>query len=283
MKQTRKKILTYAIIILGGGVILFVLIESFKAKNTEFETKTLWDWMELLIIPLVLAIGVFYLNRSECSIERQIAEERAKLEREIATDRQQEVSLQAYLDRISDLLKEDLRNNTELRNIARIRTLTVLRGLDAKRKGLVLLFLQEANLIDKEIPVVNLNGADLQGAHLENAKLRSVNLEWVNLQGANLKWANLDNSILVFANLEKAILHGAYLRHTDMHAANLEKADLSESQLNEAKLTHANLKDANLDGCYLISANLANADIAGASMRPTVLVNTTMPDGTVRD
>ena len=68
--------------------------------------KTLWDWMELLIIPIVLAIGAYYLNRSERAVERRIAEDRAKLEREIATDRQQEATLQAYIDRISELLLE---------------------------------------------------------------------------------------------------------------------------------------------------------------------------------
>src|SRR5690349_8662207 len=105
-------------VILLGGILVFILIETVRTQNTGFETKTLWDWMELLIIPLVLAIGAFYLERSERAMERQVADRRAKddrkiaenrtkVEREIATDRQQEKALQVYLDRMADLLLRD--------------------------------------------------------------------------------------------------------------------------------------------------------------------------------
>lgn len=284
MKQTWKKVLTSASVFIIGGWLLLVLIETFKAKNTGFEAKTLWDWLELLIIPFVLSIGAFYLNRSERAIERLTAEARAKLEREIATDRQQEASLQSYLDRMSELLiNENFNTSATLRNVARIRTLTVLRGLDEKRKGLVLLFLQEAELIHKDSRIVNLRGADLQKAYLWGADLHNADLEQVNLQGANLAGANLDESILTFANLEKANLYRAYLRLAIMRNVNLENANLSEAHLSEAQLTSANLKEANLESSYLMSANLRNADVTKANMRGAFLDNTTMPDGTIHD
>jgi len=103
-----KKFFLYAIFIIIGGGFIFILIETIKAKNTGFETKTLWDWMALLIIPLFLAGGAFFLNLSERKAERRIADERrdedrkladerAELERAIEKDRQQEAALQAYL------------------------------------------------------------------------------------------------------------------------------------------------------------------------------------------
>ena len=125
MNSRWKTYLLYTSLVTVGGGLLFILIETVILKNTGFETKTLWDWMELLIIPLFLAGGAFFLNRSERNTER-----------EIATDRQQEVALQAYLDRMADLLlKENLRksDNVEARRVAMVRTLTVLRGLDASK------------------------------------------------------------------------------------------------------------------------------------------------------
>ena len=136
MKRRWKIYLRYAPVVLVAGILFFILEETIRLKNTGFGTKTLWDWLELLIIPLVLAGGGFYLNRSEHNTDR-----------EIATDRQKEQALQTYLDHMADLLlKEDLRNseNEEVRNVARTRTLTVLRGLDKKRKGVILKFLYEA-------------------------------------------------------------------------------------------------------------------------------------------
>src|SRR5262245_46064880 len=130
MRTTWKKYLLYGSTIIVIGVFLYILEETVRLKNTGFEKKTLWDWMQLLIIPLVLGIGAFFLNRSE-----------RQNEREIERDRQQEAALQGYIDRLSELLlKEALlssEQNEEVRNVARIRTLAVLRGLDSKRKALV--------------------------------------------------------------------------------------------------------------------------------------------------
>lgn len=95
MKSGWKKYLLYGSLIIIVGSLVFILVETVKAKNTGFETKTLWDWMELLVIPLVLAIGALILNRSE-----------RETEREITKDRQQEAALQFYLDRMSELLLE---------------------------------------------------------------------------------------------------------------------------------------------------------------------------------
>lgn len=220
MKSGWRKYLLYASIVLVGG---FLLLETVRLKNTGFEGKSLWDWMELLIIPAVLAIGAILLNRSERSTER-----------EIATDRQQEVALQAYLDRMADLLlKEKLRTtkNKEVHNVARIRTLTVLRGLDARRKGDVLLFLNEADLINAPDPIIYLNGADMTGAYLSGF--------------------DLSNTYLQGVNLSKAILHFANLEHADLTTANLQNAQLVLADLKGAKIVPALTGGASFKGAIM--------------------------------
>lgn len=293
----------------GGGLIFF-LFETIRAKNTGFEIKTLWDWMELLIIPMVLAVGAFYLNRSERAVERQIAEtrvkedrqladDRANLEREIATDRQQEAALQAYLDRMADLLlHEKLRTteNEEIRDIARIRTLTVLRGLDATRKGLVLHFLNEAELVGKQNPIVSLKGADLRHAKLIAFDLRNVDLSYANLynanlldadfRGANLKYAVLNNAFLFNVNFHDADLTGAYLNDTDLQSSNMSGANLTGTCLNGADLCSSNLSGIDLSCAALKDANLTGANMTDSQITAEQLANVkslkraTMPDGT---
>ncbi len=107
----------------------------------SLQTKTVWDWMELLLMPLVLVGGVLLLTRSRRQIESRRSEENASVEREIASDNQKEEAVQAYFDRMADLvLKEKLSKFSpeEVKTVARVRTLTILRGLDSKRKGRVL-------------------------------------------------------------------------------------------------------------------------------------------------
>jgi uncharacterized protein YjbI with pentapeptide repeats len=341
MEPRLKKFLLSVRNIIGWGALAFIIVQvilagytiswtgfgEYTLSNGDFVLgKKLWDWMELLIIPLVLAIGAFYLNRSERAVERQTAEDRAKLEREITTDRQQEAALQAYLDRMADLLlKENLRvsENEELRNVARIRTLTILRGLDAKRKGIVLLFLTEANLITYDIEhkgrprIINLTGADLSRAYLVEAILAEANLAGANLNESNMREAFLMSAFMQAtklnrAYLSKAILVGAVLLGADMQGTDLREANLIEAKLIGANLSGAQLAKANLTGADLGGADLTEADLSGADLtranlgpslesrfitRPPTkakvtsqqlatvksLTGATMPDGTIHD
>src|SRR5258708_5037219 len=129
-------------------------------KTEEYQPgKALWDWLQLLIIPLVLAVAALLFNRANTRTERQIAKERYEQDQQISLDKQREDLLQAYLDRMSELLLEkqlhsptspyEIRNVTrdEVRNVARVRTITILFQLDARRIGYVFAFLREAGLM----------------------------------------------------------------------------------------------------------------------------------------
>lgn len=118
--------------------------------STGFTEKTLWDWLDLLIIPAVLALGVLWVNWISQRNEQRRADRENQIEREIASERNQETVLQTYLDRMTELLlKENLRNSQpedEVRTVAKTRTLTILRSLEKERKNTVLGFLVEAEL-----------------------------------------------------------------------------------------------------------------------------------------
>lgn len=139
----------------------------FNPKGEYIRAKTLWDWLDLLIVPIVLAIGAWFLNKSEKNREIIIEKQRADLEREIETDRQRQALLESYLDRMTDLLlTHNLRasqKEDEVRSIANARTVAVLQNLDSLRKAQVLIFLQQANLISKENVIINLKGLDFSG------------------------------------------------------------------------------------------------------------------------
>lgn len=272
-----------------------------KATREEITVreKKLWDWLELLIIPVLLAGGAALLTNA-----------RIKADREAAEDKQREDRLQTYYDRMTELLlKEDLRDSKpehEVRSIARTRTLATLRTLDGMRKGMLLRFLKESELIDvqregqeDENPIVDLFGADLRNADLLAAELGSVYFVGTNLRDANLRGALLVRADLMGAHLEGADLTNAYLRgallvHAHLRDAYLEGADLTSALLTDADLEDANLEDANLELTNLEGANLKNADLGGANLigaqvsdeqlfQAKSLKGATMPDGTMHE
>ena len=259
--------------------------------------KTLWDWMELLVIPAVLGVGALLFNWSERKNERKIAEERNKHDQEIAADRMRETALQTYIDRMTELLLEkDLRKSKpedEVRDVARTRTLTTLRILDPVRKGLLVRFLSEADLIKNDKPVIDLSGADLNNIRLSGADLKEVNLsqafmtkanlDETRLSMSNLSGAQLIGAHLYFDRLDKADLSRANLSEADLGRADLHGADLSGAYLIDADLREAFLGEANLAGAVLIRANLSGADLEGANLDKTEFHRTIMPDGTVHE
>lgn len=289
-----------------------------KPPSGALQVKTLWDWMSLLLVPFCLTGGTLVMLRSTRNSELQRTADHAALEREIALDHQQEAALQAYLDRMSELLLKDKLSKfspEEVRSVARSRTLTVLRGLNAKRKGTVLLFLKDSGLIDREA-VVDLSGADLRGALLPFANLNRANISEADLSGADLRGADLTKSYLSETNLcnadlsnanlsgadlfeanlggsnlyqtrlSKANLNGADLRACHLNEADLGGADLSGVNLNVGDLVRANLRGAKLEGAKLLGANLSQADLSGTQIagdeleKAKSLEGATMPDGT---
>lgn len=238
--------------------------------------KTLWDLLELLIVPAALALtALLFSNREKrddravaekrAEFDRDAADKRAKTERDIATDRLQEAALQAYYSRMSELLlEENLREaeeGTEVISIARSMTLATLRSLDSDRKGMLIKFLCETKLIDKSRVVVNLEEADLSEANFFIAKLNEADLKNTNLMNAKLVGAGLSGADLSGADLGRADLSGADLSRSDLSGANLSGADLSRADLSRADLSRANLSGADLFWAHLDSANLRAATL----------------------
>ncbi len=71
IRERGKPLLTILVIIL----LLWLLWETIRLDNLGFDgyvdpngeyhrAKTLWDWVELFILPIVLAIGAWWLNKS---------------------------------------------------------------------------------------------------------------------------------------------------------------------------------------------------------------------------
>jgi hypothetical protein len=117
--------------------------------------------------------------------------------------------------------------------------LTALRRLSPGRKGELLQFLVEADLVQSvegRAPLITLSGADLGDTDLRDANLSGADLSQANLRHANLSYANLSDAILSEANVSKANLHSA-----DLSEANVSDADLSEVNLSYAILSETDL------------------------------------------
>ena len=205
-QQIKKHLVSFLVVAIILLVLIALIIVEIRLFGTGFAGKALWDWLQLLIIPAVLAVAGYIINltisrgeqaatEQRAKSEREAAEERADSERKIAEDNQREVALQEYLDRMSELLLEkDLRKSTpddEVRSVARVRTLTVLCQLDNRRINYVLSFLRETKLVtfESETSIISFCSADLSSVDFKDVNLSDIDLSKANLSKADTHWS----------------------------------------------------------------------------------------------
>ena len=272
-----------------------------RTGDSVLPPKTLWEWLQLLIIPAMLALGVFWLNQRQKQHEDRIQQAQKEREEEAAIQRAQDEALRAYLDQMSDLIVDrEMRkkpDDPDLRRLAQARTLAILLGLDQDRKRRPLKLIYELSLIMKEEPILNLKNAgldtaDLSEITLHDACLREVDLRLANLRGADLKGsdlgeADLRGADLSNANLSDTVLVGANLLPYDeaqpakLNAPSLSNGtdpsdiDTSNNDLKPTNLGGANLSNADLSGAYLTGANVSEEQLVKCNS----LQGATMPDG----
>ena len=239
----------------------------------EFGGKTLWDWLQLLIVPVVLSLITVVFAWQQDIRQDQIESKRANAEQELVEQRTQDEALQAYLDQMSTLLIEkDLRSSaldSEVRSLARTRTLTVLRRLDPGHKADVMYFLIEAELIqsvEARGPIISLGGADLSGTDLSAVHL-SVHKH---KPESRSKVQNRSNGPPRAASSARyKAIRGFSLAGADLTAADLSGADLREANLQGAILFSADLSGANLKGANGLTKGVLEAlevRLEGATM-----------------
>ena len=195
-----------AVLVLGGVVEVIIYGYLERPGWVGSSGKQFWDYLDLLIVPAALALGVYWLNQRQNERDQQVADAQQERALAVESQRAQDEALQAYLDQMAQLLIEHpLRRASpgdNLSTVARARTLTVLGRLGSARKRKVLQFLLESGLIFKrQHNIVSLQDADLSVANLSQADLSEASLYRGNLREANLIRANLYRTDLREANL----------------------------------------------------------------------------------
>src|SRR6266487_664133 len=190
------------------------------------DNGNLWNWLQLLSAPVFVSALPFIFRGQRDQADPQVAD-----------DQNQEAALEAYQEHMCELLLDKnlsgSQPGSEVREVARVRTLAALRRVGKNRKGDVLRFLHESGLIYKGEAIVDLRESDLSGADLSNARLSGSNL-W----GADLREANLSGANLSGADLREANLSGADLSGADLSNANVNGAIYTMEQLSKTRSFH---------------------------------------------
>lgn len=307
--SSRRALVLAAVALLTVLVVITALVVNgysqgrWTWEGTGFSGASLWDWLDLLIVPVVLGIGGFWLQWSQR--QRELEDQQRQTQREREADRRrrrreleiedrqrqrdlesedqraQSVALQAYLEQMARLLFEEGLHEEKERTIsdiimdwpktlakasvARAYTLTTLERMDSTRKRSIVRFLFEAKLCTTaEGSVVSLKEADLTQADLRGMYLPGIDLTSTDLRQANLSDARL---VSLEPRREPGVSTGVIRtpRPGEDYFPYLEVREFSV--LHEADLRGANLRNARLQYCSFSRTKLKLADLRGADLR----------------
>lgn len=209
--------------------------------------KPLWDWLDLLIVPVILFIGGTWFSHTSEQTQQRIANERY----------QQEL-YRGYLDQISTLiLDHDLKEAeefSETRMFANSLTTSTLQDLEEERRNSLMRFLRSTGLATPE------PGSEMPGGILRRGNLSNMDLSGTIMNAIDLQYARLENSDLTHAFL------GAYadLRYAQFINTSLTNTDFENADIDEAVFAYTNLETAK---------NLTDEQLATAKICNTVLPN----------
>lgn len=237
--------------------------------------KKVWDWLELLFVPVALAIGGFLFSRSQKNRDVKVEERRA-----------QNDALQSYLDQMTQLLIAAEQNvlhkvetDSAVNDFLQARAQALIERFDAEHTVSLLRFMYYSGMLAKadakgqthsSVIRLNLAGTDLSRIVLREASLKEANFEKANLDGANLQGSLLERANLRTASLEDARLAEVRFNHAILEQANFKSARLQKARFHKANLKNTSFVNARLDEAVLTRVTSAeNADFKGSCLKDT--------------
>ncbi len=119
-------------------------------KWTGFRAKTLWDWLDLLIVPAVLLLAGFWFAMVQDNRTMDAENRRTQAELRLAEQRAQAEALQAYHDEMATLMLnrnlQDSEQGGPVFTLAQARTTVVMERLDSEDNRSVTRFLTDSSL-----------------------------------------------------------------------------------------------------------------------------------------
>jgi Pentapeptide repeats (8 copies) len=178
-------------------------LEDIKTFMSSAETP---NKKVILIIGTFIAVAVFFViiilgNLTNNFNEKIYSFPGFSGNTALTVDYHRHAILSDYLKTMTQvILEENPKQIKDNSNIFRAITQATLQELDPQRQRYVIMFLQDANLLQnpskKQASLllgVSLMGINLQNLNLRFADLQQTNLTGADLRGADLRGANLDN------------------------------------------------------------------------------------------
>lgn len=127
---------------------------------------------------------------------------------------------------------------------------------------------ERANLIDKDLRGLDMDGADMRDARMEHVDMRYASMRNADMRNAHMRDANMEYIYMRSANMENADMVNVNMRFAIMMGANMEDANMEYADIRNAIMDGTNMKGANIDySCLPLWCGSLYADFDDKQLR----------------
>jgi uncharacterized protein YjbI with pentapeptide repeats len=245
-----------------------------------FEGKTVWDVLDLLIVPISLVLFTTFITRRDTV----------------------EINIQDYMDFIFEKIRDvDLTNNKVIQRIQpvlQIKTDLIFTKLHQSQYEQVLQFLSSMKLLgydSNKSPVIFLPSLNLENVSVSNLYLLEQNMFYSSFNNCdfidadfsktNFTLATFQNCSLIKGNFSESFFQNTNFKNNRLALSLFYKSDLSEinfswSDLTRAKFSKTCLIKVNFSHCVLYNTKFENSIFENVVFKNTKYnQNTIWPQG----
>ncbi|CAF3646530.1 unnamed protein product [Rotaria socialis] len=231
-----------------------------------------------LLLPLALGVFTVIITFQQQNAAKQQRDEDRKAsqlqreqEKNLEEQRYKNEALDTFIKEMGKLLKESngfLTANRVTATLARVKTLNILRELDAQRNMRVIRFLYEANQlaeVDGHSPL-DLSAAELRDMNfrrLSILKMKITNLSLTGVFLSNATFAGVDMEYVDFATnqFDNVNFFSDYINNVSFSFTRLNNLNFSYGKFRNANFSFSSLFNVNFSFSALINTHLPSTQI----------------------
>lgn len=240
------------------------------------QSKTLWDWLQLLLVPIILILGGFWLNRSESrhSLEMQKSINDTNLS--IEKERFEDGILNSYINDIAQMIINSdtakLRTN-RIMAVYKIKTLTTLNRLNSERRNYLIQFLVDSKMLNYWDFL-----SDFKNIHVSGIFFNDVSFDDFKFIGSSISSSRFFSCSIQSSKSSHSDFTSSMFNDMKINIFDISSSKFIQSSLVKVIFSECKIKDSKFYGSKIQHSSLGNSTIESSDLSCSTISNTNFSD-----
>ncbi len=268
----KNKIWIIVILLLAIALASYLII--FKPIKFGFHNKTLFDWLEIAIIPIFLTIGVFMVDYFNRRNESKSTETKFQNEQRIAQEQYSAAAFNSFLEYYTNIYHSGNKLNNQEKQTLKFKTRSMFRTLNGFWVGELFDFISNTNL-GAAIPDI-FSETDFKDLEILQSKHRRIELNNSNFLRCNALAVVFMEAIFKTVEFTECVLTGGNMQFSDWRNVSIQSCTANGLQCNSSTLGSCMIHKSSLARARFDSAKILASNFIECNMESTIFDNSTI-------